>query len=628
MLRPMQSPGRPPRRPSAFVAAVLSLLFPGLGQLYAGRPTRALGFAAVPFLAMALAAGILLPKASRDALLTSVASPDTLQLVFVLDILVAIYRVVAVLDAWGVAALAASQAGGAVALPGRSAPRGARTRGAAPGAGAGAATLAATGRIASVAGLAAVVLVLLTGHVAVGRYDRIAYDTIQGITGDSGGGDTAGVGGSPGASDGSGAGSSAPGASSIPTASAIPWNGTDRLNVLLVGTDQRQGDTTFNTDTMIVASIDPASGQVAMFSIPRDTENVPLPPGSAAARAFTGGVYPNRINSLWSYAAGNPAIFPGTNSANRGAAVLKGALGTMLGIDINYYVMANFAGFQSVIDTLGGVTIDVQLPVQDYSFPSMGDHTQLKLYVPPGIQHMTGLQALEYARSRHQTNDFDRAQRQQRVVTSVRAQMDILSLLDPNKLQALSTELKAAIRTDFPGSLIQPLMSLALKVDLANLRSYVLTPPVYQTECSPAQCQVHYFIHPKIGAIQQTVRTAFTVDPKLAQSRLRLAAENATVWVLSGTASTGATSGLVDYFDYLGIGAVVGPVNGGRADKATYPTTVVTFYNGAEATMPETVAVLQKTFGVTIVTATDPTMKADVVVITGTSTPALKAPSQ
>ena len=625
MLRAMQSPGSLGRRPSPFVAAVLSLIFPGLGQLYAGRPARALGFAAAPFLALALIGGVLVSKASRDALMANVLSPDVLQLVFVLDVLVAIYRIAAVVDAWGVAALIgrdAAAAGGLVHGPRTAGIRGGS--GARGSASSGGASLALVGRVASVAGLAAVVLVLITGHVALGRYDRIAYDTITGISDSGNPGDTPDPGSSPGADATAGA-SVGPDASSGPAPSAVPWNGTDRLNVLLVGSDQRQGDSTFNTDTMIVASIDPTSGQVAMFSIPRDTENVPLPPGSAAARAFTGGVYPNRINSLWSFAAGHSGIFPGGSSTARGSAALKGALATMLGIDIKYYVMVNFAGFQKVVDTLGGVTIDVQLPVQDYSFPSMTDSGQLKLYIPPGIVHMDGTTALEYARARHQTNDFDRSGRQQRVVTSIRAQTDILSLLDPNKLQALSTELKASIRTDFPSNLIPSLVSLAEKVDLANLRSFVFTPPVFQTECTPGQCQVHYFIHHKIGVIQQTVRNAFTVDPKLAQSRLKLAGANAIVCVLAGTPKSTASS-VTDYLDYLGVGAIVGPVNGGRADKATYPNTVVTFYNGAEATMPETVAVLGRVFGVTIVTAADPAVKADVIVITGAATPPLKVP--
>jgi hypothetical protein len=60
------------------------------------------------------------------------------------------------------------------------------------------------------------------------------------------------------------------------------WNGTDRLNILLIGSDQRAGDVTHNTDTMIVVSIDPLPSRSSMFSLPRDTVDVPLPPGPAA----------------------------------------------------------------------------------------------------------------------------------------------------------------------------------------------------------------------------------------------------------------------------------------------------------------------------------------------------------
>ena len=50
-----------------------------------------------------------------------------------------------------------------------------------------------------------------------------------------------------------------------------PWDGKERLNVLLVGVDQRNGDTFFNTDTLIVVSVDPKTKEVAMFQVPRDT---------------------------------------------------------------------------------------------------------------------------------------------------------------------------------------------------------------------------------------------------------------------------------------------------------------------------------------------------------------------
>jgi hypothetical protein len=70
--------------------------------------------------------------------------------------------------------------------------------------------------------------------------------------------------------------------------------------------------------------------------------------------------------------------------------------------------------------------------------------------------------------------------------------------------------------------------------------------------------------------------------------------------------------------------ARVPTANNGRADKLTYQQTVVTVYNGAESRLPETVKVLEQTFGVNVVLANDPSVKVDVVVITGARTPALQ----
>jgi len=598
----------PARRPSPFAAAFLSFVFPGLGQLYAGAPARALAFAAVPVLGLALLAGMAFNPGSRDALKLSVFSPDMLQAILILDVLLLVYRTVAVVDAYRVAAAAA--AGGSTRL-GR--PR----------------VLLAP---LSLAGLLGVILVMTMGHVALGRYDRIAYDTITGIAGGGGdqGGAPASAGPVPAASGvappaaASGLAAASPVASAQAEVTPVPWNGTDRLNVLLIGSDQRPNDGTFNTDTLIVASIDPKTGGVALFSLPRDTENTPLPP-SWPASSYLGGAFPDRINNLWKYARANPNLFP-FPAATAGSSALKGALGQLMGIPIKYYVMVNFGGFKQVVDTLGGATIDVQLPVADYHYPTTDGRGAIKLYIPPGIQHFSGEQALAYARARHQTSDFDRAQRQQRVITSVRQQTDVLSLLDPGRLDALSRALRSAIHTDFPAGQLPQLISLVEKANLSSLHSVVFTPPIYQQECTPAQCAVHYFIHPKVGAIQSAVNDAFSTNPALAKSRTKLASESALVWVLNGSGISGQATGLSDYLDYLGIGAVVPPVNGGRADKATYPTTVVTFYNGAEAKMPETVSVLESTLGVTIATKNDPSVSVDVIVITGKDTPKLTVP--
>ena len=599
---PHRETAGPGRHPSPFVAAVLSLIFPGLGQLYARRFERAIVFAALPLLGLALLAGELANTGTRQGLLAGLFSPSALQAILGLDIFFLMYRLVAVIDAYRCAVQAGEAPSGGFRW--------------------------VTARPIAAAGLIGVLLVLVLGHVALARYDRIAYDTINGITSDADlSASDPGTTPSPTSSDAGTGSSEGPSASADQSASPtlVPWNGKDRLNVLLVGTDQRPGDSSFNTDTMIVASIDPTSGQVAMFSLPRDTENIPLPSSWPAYSAF-GGVYPNKVNSIWSYARANPGLFDTTKA--HAYTALEGALGQLLGISIPYYVEVNFDGFTKVVDTLGGAMINVQVPVADYHYPIPDTGGGLKLYVAPGIQYMTGSEALAYARARHQTNDFDRAARQQRVVVSLREQSDVLSFLDPNKLSALSAALRSAIHTNYPAEQLPALISLLEKVDLSNLRSFVFTPPVYQTECRPAQCVVHYFIHPKVGAIRQTVRDAFSVDPALERSRQKLASEDANVWVQAGSRVGGRASADADYLDYLGVNALVPPVNGGHADRLTYPGTVVTFYNGAEANMPETVRVLESVFGIKIVTKVDPAVTVDAIVIVGKATPAFTVPVQ
>src|SRR5512143_225853 len=91
-----------PRARSPFAAAFLSLLFPGLGQAYAGAPMRALGFAAAPILLIALVAGIVL-RMDRIELVGLVLDPALLTSVFIVNILALIYRLVAIVDAYRVA---------------------------------------------------------------------------------------------------------------------------------------------------------------------------------------------------------------------------------------------------------------------------------------------------------------------------------------------------------------------------------------------------------------------------------------------------------------------------------------------------------------------------------------------
>ncbi len=592
-----------PRRRSAFVAAFLSLLFPGLGHTYLGAPRRALGFAAPPILLGALITGIAV-RLDLFELAGLAIQEWFIAGVFVVNLIALVYRAAAIVDAWRIARWlqqADMSASRVVSAAGR----------AAGGPGAGAL------RIASVAGLVAVLLVMTTLHVAVARYDLLLATTTACIFDPEASGCDSGPAASakPSGEPTDAAATPPPSAvgTPVPAASIPAWNGTERLNILLLGADEQGGG--HNTDTMITLSIDPTTNLVAMFQIPRDTVDVPVPAGPA--RRLFGSVYAGKINSWFAAVQNRADLFPGTDQS-RGYTGLKAILGELYGIDIKYYVEVNFDGFRKIVDALGGVTVNVQVPVVDDRYPT-DDGALQRVYIPSGMQHMTGADALVYARSRHGSTDFDRGARQQRILLSLRQQTNIGRVLP--HVDELAEALSSSIRTDIPREIFPRLLGLAETVTSRSVRSFIFTPPYYQTEflTSPRG----YIIVPNVDRIRAEIRDAFDADPSVADRRERLATEGATAYVLNGSSRTGEATRLADYLEYLGIAA---SAPGLKPDVSRLADTTVRVYNGAETSMPLTVATLEGLFGVTAELVDDPSATADVVIITGADTPALTPP--
>jgi LCP family protein required for cell wall assembly len=581
-----------PRGRSPFAAAFLSLLFPGLGHAYLGAYRRALGFAAPVILFLALVAGFAVRMNVFD--LAGLAAQPGFQIAtFAGNILLLGYRAYTIVDAWSIAR----------ALSGR--PAGSTT-----------AAVRQAG-VLSIAGLTGVLLVMSGVHVAVARYDLLLQQTTDCIFNPN---STACPQESPGPDE------QTPGPSEPATAEPslgpsvtdqpIPqWNGTDRLNILLVGVDEQGG--AFNTDTMITVSIDPQTNQVVMFQLPRDTVDVPTPPGPV--RDYYGAVYPGKINSF-AAAANRNDWFPGNRSKHvAGLNGLKAILGNLYGLDIKYYVEVNFGGFKTVVNALGGVTINVQVPVLDDNFPQPDGH-RLRLFIPAGIQHMNGEQALEYARSRKSTSDFERAARQQRVLVSLREQLDIGEAIQ--NIDALAGGIASSVKTDIPINIVPQLLGLADKISSRSIRSVIFTPPYYQTEC--LFCPPRgYIIQPKVSRIRDAVAQAFNVDPNFAAARDALLDEGAQVWVLNGSGRTGEAARLAQFLSYLGMDATA---PNQRPDVTGRSQTIIRAFNGADTQMPLTVAALEQAFGVQVQPVTDASVRVDFEVITALQTPQLTPP--
>ena len=601
----MQNPqAAPPRARSPFAAAFLSLVFPGLGHLYAGAPTRALGFAAAPVLLIALGAGVVL-RMDRIALLGVVLNPFLLSSIFVVNLIALLYRLVAIIDAFRVTQfLNAHAAAGDGRLGPARLPR----------------------QPISIAGLLAVVLVMAGSHVVVARYDMLALDALTSgciFVGDQVDQTcSADPSGSPVASDEAGdslepTDSPTPEPSavgpSVPQVSVPPWDGKQRLNILLIGADEQRGG--HNTDTLITVSIDPVTKQVAMFSLPRDTVDVPVPAGPA--RSLWGSAYRNKINSFFINNRRRSDVWPG-NDRTRGYNALKAVVGELYGLDIKYFVEVNFDGFRKVVDAVGGVTVNVQIPVSDDAFPTVTGRTT-RLYIPSGLQHMDGAQALRYARSRKTSSDFDRAARQQRLLLSLREQADPQELIP--RLPQLIDALKQTVRTDIPISQLDELLGLASSVDTTNIRSYVFSPPLYSTDtcADPRGCVVL----PKVDRIRIAVRNAFKGSPADEARRQKLASEGAQIWVLNGTGELNRGARIAGYLEAQGLAASA-PRQ--RPPGSVPASTTIVVYNGAETGLTDTIAYLEQRFHVQVKTAKDPAVRADIVITIGRDTPALEPP--
>lgn len=257
-----------------------------------------------------------------------------------------------------------------------------------------------------------------------------------------------------------------PAASAAPGATASPSAGPSRLTVLLLGMDSGVGRTTALTDTMIVASLDRVARTVTMVSVPRDMVNVPLARG--------GSFYP-KINGLVSYVAYHPDEFPGYGG--NGQAVLAGALGTLLGVHIDYYAQVNLGGFVALVDSVGGVDVDVDHALCDPTYDEYG-YVRSYFSIGAGHHHLNGDAALAFARIRKSAgeSDFTRAARQQQILVALRDRIVHGGFLDDplGFLRAIGD----TIQTNIPPSLLPDLAPFVSGIDRSRVYETVIRYPL------------------------------------------------------------------------------------------------------------------------------------------------------
>ncbi|MFO7322696.1 MAG: LCP family protein [Chloroflexota bacterium] len=238
-----------------------------------------------------------------------------------------------------------------------------------------------------------------------------------------------------------------------------PWDGESRFTVLLMGLDRRPDETglAYRTDTMMLISLDPETDQIGVLSIPRDLY-VEVP----------GYGQLQRINS--------PMVLGELQQPGYGPRLAMQTVQYNLGIRVHDYIIVDFNAVITLIDHIGGIEIDVPYDINDPQYPNMW-YGYDPFYIKAGRHLMNGATALKYARTRHGSSDFERAERQQQVLYAVRDRIlnrDMLPQLIV-QLPSLMAHLKDDLYTGLTIDQIIQLAWYAKDIPRENIRTGVLS---------------------------------------------------------------------------------------------------------------------------------------------------------
>lgn len=417
---PDLAPAGAPRNRAPLIAAGLSFLWPGLGQLFLGHQVAAAALA-VPALLVTLVAAIQL---SQGALMVAANLWDQSYFLAVAAAVVGfgVWRAVAVGHAFVLGA-------------GRRRPR-----------------------PREAAFVAALLVVIAVTHGVVVAATWTWYDTSVSIQNNdlfadaspSAPASTENPVSTPTPVDTS---ADAPTVLPGPTAAPMRPANPNRITFLLVGVDFTAGRTHSLTDTLMVVSVDTGTKKVSIVSVPRDTTSFDMYYGGRAGPTF-------KINTLL-----NAASSSSFGSPDTAVKTLESEIGFLVGVPVNYYAAINMDGFAQMIDAIGGIDIVNASAIND---PSTG------IVLAPGPVHLDGALAVKYVRSRENGgSDYLRAGRQQVLLVSIEHKVASASGL--SHLGTLLSLAGKTISTDFPLKNANQYVSTAEHV--ASIENCVLGPP-------------------------------------------------------------------------------------------------------------------------------------------------------
>lgn len=250
-------------------------------------------------------------------------------------------------------------------------------------------------------------------------------------------------------------------------------------DILLLGVPGGNHEGSDLTDTMIILAFNQKNGKTVLVSLPRDIWSETLQA---------------KINTAYHY---------GEEKKKGGGLILsKSVVEEIIGLPIHYAIKIDFAGFERIIDLLGGVEIEVERTFDDYQFPIEGKENdpcggdpQFKcryqhLHFDAGRQILNGERALAYVRSRNaegeEGTDFARSRRQQKLILALKERIFSPQILfSPKKFSQILAILGEIVETDIPQDYLPYFGKMLVKMDSSRIKTlsldeFLINPPVWQ----------------------------------------------------------------------------------------------------------------------------------------------------
>lgn len=242
-----------------------------------------------------------------------------------------------------------------------------------------------------------------------------------------------------------------------------------RINILIIGIDKREAGnvvTSVLTDSILVASIGVNEKNVTLISLPRDL-------WVESKLGIKG-----KINSVYNQYDTRTGKILGPEGT-------KDVVEEVLGIPVHYNVTINFEVFKKIIDTLGGIEVEIDNTFTDSEYPIEGkenapmNERYETVTFTKGKEVMNGERALKYVRSRHgdagEGNDFARSKRQQKVILAIKDKMmTATTLIDLPKLKDLFDIYQKDVETNITNEDLTKFYALYRSINFDNFRRIVL----------------------------------------------------------------------------------------------------------------------------------------------------------